>query len=101
MKNSLKEIVAGLEAKEAQKDSVQEQPAAPVNGNGRRSFFKKAAFGGVALGGFMFSSIEDTIAHTTSQVNRASSPSELKITDMRVAVIGKGFRRPIIRIDTN
>jgi L-alanine-DL-glutamate epimerase-like enolase superfamily enzyme len=101
MKNSLKEIVAGLEAKEAQKASVQEQPVAPEHGNGRRSFFKKAAFGGVALGGFMFSSIEDTIAHTTSQVNRASSPSELKITDMRVAVIGKGFRRPIIRIDTN
>jgi len=68
----------------------------------RRSFLKKAALGGIALGGMMNFSIEDTIAQTTSKVQRSSSPSDLKITDMRVAVIGEGGgRKPIIRIDTN
>ena len=38
----------------------------------------------------------------TDNVNRNSRPSELKITDMRVATIGDApFRCPIIRIDTN
>ena len=70
--------------------------------NNRRSFLKKAALGGIALGGMMQFSIEDTIAQATSKVQRSSSPSELKITDMRVAVIGEGGgRKPIIRIDTN
>ena len=46
-------------------------------------------------------SVEDTIAQTTSNVQRSSSPSELKITDMRVAVLGNVGRTPIIRIDTN
>jgi L-alanine-DL-glutamate epimerase-like enolase superfamily enzyme len=49
----------------------------------------------------MHASIEDTIAQTTSKVNRSSSPSELKITDMRVAVVGNVGRTAIIRIDTN
>ena len=101
MKNSLSEIVKRLEAKESQIVIDANEPEVKREENSRRGFFKKAALGGVALGGFMFTSIEDTIAHTTSQVNRSSSPSELKITDMRVAVIGKGFRRPIIRIYTN
>src|SRR5512138_3616229 len=67
----------------------------------RRSFIKKAAIGGIALGGMMNLSIEDTIAQTTSKVQRSSAPSDLKITDMRVAVIGNVGRTPIIRIDTN
>ena len=34
--------------------------------------------------------------------SRASSPSDLKITDLRVAVLGSaGWRRAIIKIDTN
>jgi L-alanine-DL-glutamate epimerase-like enolase superfamily enzyme len=68
----------------------------------RRDFIKKAGLGGMMLGGMMFSSIEDTIAQSTSKVNRASSPSDLKITDMRYAVIMNGGGRcPVIRIDTN
>ena len=67
----------------------------------RREFLKKAALGGIALGGFMNMSVEDTIAHVTSSVQKSSSPSDLKITDMRVAVITQGGRKPIIRIDTN
>ena len=69
--------------------------------NSRRGFLKKAALGGVALGGMMGASIEDTIAYTTQNVKRASSPSELKITDMRYAVVQNVGRTPIIRIDTN
>ena len=66
--------------------------AAPENN--RRAFLKKAALGGIALGGMMNASIGDTLAQATSQVNRASAPSELKITDMRYA--GR-----IIKIYTN
>ena len=62
--------------------------------NSRRDFLKKAALGGVALGGMMNASIEDTIAYTTQRVGRASSPSELRITDLRMA--GR-----IIKIYTN
>lgn len=70
--------------------------------NPRRSFLKKSAMGGMMLGGFMFSSIEDTLAQSTSKVNRSSSPSDLKITDMRYAVVMNGHARcPVIRIDTN
>ena len=68
---------------------------------GRRGFLKKAAWSGIALGGMMAASIEDTVAHTTQNVRRASSPSELKITDMRYCVVRNVGRTPIIRIDTN
>ena len=70
--------------------------------NSRRSFFKKSAMGGIALGGaFMFSPIEDIIAQSTSKVNRYSGPSDLKITDMRYCVTPVLGRTAIIRIDTN
>ena len=65
-----------------------------VEDNGRREFLKKAALGGIALGGMMSASIEDTLAVTTQNVKRASSPSELRITDLRCA--GR-----IIKIYTN
>jgi L-alanine-DL-glutamate epimerase-like enolase superfamily enzyme len=77
-----------------------EQPSG--NENSRRSFFKKSALGGLALGGsFMFSPFEDVVAHSTSKVNRYSAPSDLKITDLRYAVTAVMGRTPIIRIDTN
>ena len=53
--------------------------------NSRRGFLKKAAWSGIALGGMMGASIEDTVAFTTQNVRRASSPSELRITDLRMA----------------
>jgi L-alanine-DL-glutamate epimerase-like enolase superfamily enzyme len=77
-----------------EKEKMEMQAGQAADDNGRRDFLKKAALGGVALGGMMNASIEDTIAYTTQRVSRASSPSELKITDMRVA--GR-----IIKIDTN
>lgn len=70
--------------------------------NNRRDFLKKASLGGMMLGGLMFSSIEDTIAQSTSRVNKMSAPADLKITDMRYAVVMNGGGRcPVIRIDTN
>jgi L-alanine-DL-glutamate epimerase-like enolase superfamily enzyme len=76
----------------------QEQPQS----SNRRDFFKKAGLGGLSLGAFMFSPLEETMAHSTSNVNRFSAPSDLKITDMRFAVVMNGHARcPVIRIDTN
>lgn len=73
----------------------------PSTSSNRRSFLKKTAIGGLALGGMMKLSIEDTIAQTTAKVSRASSPSELKITDMRYALTTVLGGTAIIRIDTN
>ena len=68
----------------------------------RRSFIQKAGMGGLALGAFMNSSIEETLEHSTQNVNKLSSPSDLKITDLRIAEIADApMRCPIIRIDTN
>ncbi len=68
----------------------------------RRDFIKKASASGLMLGAFMFSPLEETLAHSTSKVNRNSAPSDLKITDMRYAVVMNGHGRcPVIRIDTN
>lgn len=75
----------------------------PATTNDRRSFLKKAALGGIALGGLLHLSVEDTIAQTTQKVSRASSPSDLKITDLRVAEKGNrgSMANRIIRIETN
>ncbi|MDX2306334.1 MAG: mandelate racemase/muconate lactonizing enzyme family protein [Microscillaceae bacterium] len=67
----------------------------------RRDFLQKAGLGGLALGGFMFSPIEDVLAQSTSKVNRFSSPADLKITDLRYCDLDRPVPAPIIRIDTN
>lgn len=70
--------------------------------NSRRSFLKRSALGGIALGGLSaLLPIEDIIAQTTQKVSRYSNPSDLKITDMRYCIIQNVGRTPIIRIDTN
>lgn len=73
----------------------------PRTDNNRRNFLKKSLLGGMAIGGLMSLSIEDTIAQTTSNVSRASSPSDLKITDLRYVLTGVLGNTAIIRIDTN
>ncbi|MDB5246362.1 MAG: mandelate racemase/muconate lactonizing enzyme family protein [Segetibacter sp.] len=86
------------------KDPEVNEPADtnPVKENSRRSFFKKSTLGGIALGSsYLFSPVEDVIAQTTGGVNRFSSPSDLKITDMRYAVTTVLGRTAMIRIDTN
>jgi L-alanine-DL-glutamate epimerase-like enolase superfamily enzyme len=59
---------------------------------GRRSFFKSAA---VALGAGFWS--DQTLDAALQNTNTASKPSELKITDVRMAAVGGG----LIRLDTN
>jgi L-alanine-DL-glutamate epimerase-like enolase superfamily enzyme len=103
MKSILQQIAEKNKLRE-NKDiqALQAELSNPVTTNDRRSFLKKAVLGGMALGGLMHLSIEDTIAQTTSKVSRSSSPSDLKITDLRVAEKGNnGFVNRIIRIDTN
>ena len=99
MKNIIKQIQnQNIHLEKADSTVIKGNAGSPGTENSRRSFLKKTALGGIALGGLMHLSIEDTIAQTTSSVSRASSPSDLKITDMRIAMIAS---KPIIRIDTN
>ncbi len=70
--------------------------------NDRRGFLKKLGIGGLSLAGLASAPIEDVLAYSTQKVNRNSSPTDLKITDMRIAEIsGVVFRTPIVRIYTN
>jgi L-alanine-DL-glutamate epimerase-like enolase superfamily enzyme len=103
MKSVLQQIAQKIRKEEiADLNGVTAGFAGQSASEGRRNFLKKAALGGIALGGMMNLSVEDTIAQTTSKVSRASSPSDLKITDLRVAVLGNGgWRRALIKIDTN
>ena len=102
MKSILKQISDKTRLLEkADKEEVKKEIENPSTSDDRRSFLKKAAFGGIALGGLMHLSIEDTIAQSTSNVQRCSSPSDLKITDMRYALTSAMGGTAIIRIDTN
>jgi len=68
----------------------------------RRSFFKSTgtAATGISLASFFASS--DDVEAATQNVNKSSKPSELKITDLRVATLrGVPFTSPLIRLDTN
>jgi L-alanine-DL-glutamate epimerase-like enolase superfamily enzyme len=102
MKSIIQQIAEKNRKQEkAESEAFRSEIANPATSNSRRNFLKKAALGGIALGGLMNLSIEDTIAQTTSKVQRSSSPSELKITDMRYALTGAMGGTAIIRIDTN
>jgi L-alanine-DL-glutamate epimerase-like enolase superfamily enzyme len=64
--------------------------------NGRRSFLKRAA--GVGAGLWAGEALEAY----PQNVNTNSKPSELKITDLRVATVARApMTCPLIRIDTN
>jgi len=66
----------------------------------RRSLLK--GLGGLSLAGMLGASIEDQIACASQGVSRSSQPSQLRITDLRIAVVtGLPFTVPLIRIDTN
>lgn len=69
--------------------------------NGRRSFLKTTAIGAGAMTmGWL--SDEEAIAQGMQNINRSSNPSDLKITDLRIAEIDDApMRCPVIRIDTN
>jgi L-alanine-DL-glutamate epimerase-like enolase superfamily enzyme len=103
MKSIIQQIAEKTRKQEqTERESIKAEIANPATTRDRRSFLKKAALGGVALGGLMHLSLEDTIAQTTQNVSRVSNPSDLKITDLRVAEKGNGgLMTRIIRIDTN
>jgi L-alanine-DL-glutamate epimerase-like enolase superfamily enzyme len=65
--------------------------------NARRSFLKNAA--GLLSAGFW---ADETLEALPQNTNTNSKPSDLRITDMRVLVVGRApMTCPIIRIDTN
>jgi L-alanine-DL-glutamate epimerase-like enolase superfamily enzyme len=68
---------------------------------GRRSFFRSAGMAAAGAGVLGLATESDAEA-ALQNVNTRSKPSDLRITDLRVAVIGKApMTDPIIRIDTN
>ncbi len=65
---------------------------------GRRTFLRTAAAGALAAGFWADEELEGAVKNT----NTNSKPSDLKITDLRVATIARApMLDPIIRIDTN
>ncbi len=102
MKNTLQAIIAKQKEQErtytAQRKAEMENP---LTGSNRRDFLKKTALGGMSLTALMGLGIEDTMAQTTSKVQRASAPSDLKITDLRYCLTAVMGGTAILRIDTN
>ncbi len=64
----------------------------------RRQFLRNAGLGGLALGMLMNGNTAEELSFLTQKVNRNSAPSDLRITDLRIAYTTKA---PIIKIDTN
>ncbi len=102
MKTVLQQIIKQNKEREqtaaATRQAEIDSPSTPDN---RRSFLKKTALGGMALTSLVGLSFEDSMAQTTSKVQKASSPSDLKITDMRYCYTAVMGGTAIIRIDTN
>ena len=66
--------------------------------NPRREFIQKAGLGGLALGMMFDGNIAKEVDFSTQKVSRRSAPTDLKITDLRIAYTTEA---PIIKIDTN
>ena len=65
---------------------------------GRRTFLRSASAGALAAGFWADEELEGAVQNT----NTHSKPSDLKITDLRVATVARApMLDPIIRIDTN
>ena len=72
MKSILHQIAEKSRLQEkAETEAVKAEIKDPSTSNDRRSFLKKAVMGGIAMGGMMRLSVEDTITQTTSKVQRA------------------------------
>ncbi|MBN1464770.1 mandelate racemase/muconate lactonizing enzyme family protein, partial [candidate division KSB1 bacterium] len=65
----------------------------------RRSWFKSMGAATVASMGGVFSSRD--VQAVENSVRRASEPSKLAITDLRIVRMGATWRKYVIRIDTN
>ncbi len=102
MKNVIQTIIKKNKQREQEAAlSRQAELNNPSTSDNRRSFLKKTALGGISLTSVMGLSFEDTMAQTTSKVNKASKPSDLKITDLRYCLTEVMGGTAIIRIDTN
>lgn len=102
MKSNLHHLIDDHRLKEKEYAALRQQETDhPQTSDARRNFLKRTALGGIALSGFMGYSFEDTVAHSSSSVRRASAPSELRITDMRYVLTNVMGGTAIIRIDTN
>jgi L-alanine-DL-glutamate epimerase-like enolase superfamily enzyme len=102
MKSILQQIIA--QNKEREKTAAAERQAeidSPATPDSRRSFLKKTALGGMTMTALAGLTFEDSVAQTTSKVQKASAPSDLKITDMRYCLTAVMGGTAIIRIDTN
>src|SRR5882757_3166762 len=102
MKSIVQQIVKkNKERENAEAIARQTEIDSPSTHDNRRSFLKKTALGGMTLTGLMGMTFEDTVAQTTSKVQKASAPSDLKITDLRYCVTTVLGRTAMLRIDTN
>ena len=105
MKKRLQDLLTKLPSK--QESHPQGTPAEGVSssapaGDSRRDFFRKATLGGLSLGMAFDGRVDREMEFITQKVKRDSKPSDLKITDLRIAtVVGAPMTCPIIRIDTN
>lgn len=97
MKPSLKHLVESDRSEKKVRSPLSVEAASPADLS-RRSFLKTAGLGGLSLAALINASVDEQVAYASQDVNRYSSPSDLKITDMRVAQVGN---IPIIRIYTN
>ena len=102
MKSIIQQIAKSNKQREASEAAArQAEIDSPTTGSSRRNFLKKTALGGMTMTSLLGLSFEDSMAQTTSKVQKASAPSELKITDLRYCVTTVLGRTAIIRIDTN
>ncbi len=60
----------------------------------RRDFIQKAGMGGLALGLMFNGDVGREVEYTSQKVNRNSAPTDLKITDLRIAYTSEA---PIIK----
>jgi L-alanine-DL-glutamate epimerase-like enolase superfamily enzyme len=99
-KGSLPEAPVAIENTQNQQNSSISE--SQDSGDNRRDFIKKASLGGLSLGMLFNGKPEQEAEYITQKVNKFSNPSDLKITDIRIAVVTKApMTCPIIRIDTN
>jgi len=102
MKSIIQQITAQNKERECEAAKIrQAEIDNTTTNNNRRNFLKKTALGGLSLTALMGLSFEDTMAQSTSKVQKASAPSDLKITDMRYCHTAVMGGTAIIRIYTN
>jgi len=102
MKSIIKQIAQDNKERETKAAAVrQAEIDSPITKDNRRNFLKKTALGGISFAGMMGLTFEDSVAQTTSKVQKASAPSDLKITDLRYCVTTVLGRTAMLRIDTN